>query len=255
MRCNPATIFARIREAGFGNLIGLVIHLFALGILLTILGALTDNTGNILAWGFHGLPSLEDSLIGGFLYEFTHTTGAFGTLLFGLWLSGLVVVLAGLFHDSVPTRRLHRFLLVLSLSGFFVSALLNTILFQFPDPDSWQKYLRMFVVNPLAGEKHQLNPSRFFFLCWPAAAAIVGLAIPVIRRSKGYPLACISAFLSVPFPWFAANYFSYHFLCFADPDRFGLVLGVLKPLLLILPPVLSLILARRTGLIRKSPGR
>jgi len=206
---------------------------------------LTSNTGNILAWGFTGLPSLGNSGLSLFVYELVHATSAYGGFLMGLWLVGLAA--AVLFFCRIISSKLVRKTLWMIWGLGTVSFIaFNGVLFIHPDTTHASQYFMMLVTDPLAGEDYNISPIRFWFFVPPAIIALFFL-IPSLRKISGSVQAIIQTMPLFAVPFVTANYLSYHYSCFGNPDVYTGVLNVATPFLIFAPVALFTYFTLRTN--------
>jgi hypothetical protein len=110
----------------------------------------------------------------------------------------------------------------------------NGVLFVHPDVGHAPQYLTMLVTDPLAGEDYSISPTRFWFFALPAIIALAFL-IPSLRRISGTMQAITQTMPLFAVPFVAANYFSYHYLCFGSPDVYTGILNASTPFLILAP--------------------
>ncbi|MEM7146062.1 MAG: hypothetical protein AAF591_13070 [Verrucomicrobiota bacterium] len=220
-----------------------LIALFGLAVLFLSFGLFTSGTGNILAWGFSGLPSLESSLVGQFTYEFTHTTQAYLALLGGLLLAVAVTLVQFALNQVSPTQ-VSKVFIVAILVGTASFVAFNAILFSFPESGYFTKYLKMTTeYSGPVGEKY-LPKSRYWWMGLPFIAALACLPF---RQLRSFPALCFAIGIGLAAalaPWPIAHYFSYHYLCYSSPEVFSPALKILTLPILLAPSLVAGLITR-----------
>lgn len=133
---------------------------------------ISNDTANILAWGFDGIPHLEKSNFSLFIYEAVFTSGAYSGLMFGLFLVGLTVVIFFIRGETNERQTSRAFWIIWAIGvvAFIVS---NVTLMLLPAPSYFPKYLHMMFTNPDPGGRlYDVDISPYPY--WPYIIPALG---------------------------------------------------------------------------------
>ena len=166
-----------------------IIGLLVLGVLMAASTIFTSSTANILAWGFHGLDSIDNSLLVLLAYEFSHSSPAHTAFLFGLWVlmaqcAVRCFTTAGNLELAMKQFRGVFGAIILTVLLLFIS--LNSTMMQFPTQGHYSRYIDK-ILSPLP-YAHQL-PVLWLFLV-PGLLTVVG-CVTAVRKSIPSHLWCL----------------------------------------------------------------
>lgn len=208
--------------------------------------AISNNTANILAWGFDGIPYLEKSKLSLFIYESVHTTHAYLGLLLGLLLVDLASVIF-LIRGNLKEQYVSKIFWGIWGVGIVTFIVNNLTLMLVPDTSHLSKYLDMMITNidPDGTLYDQdIDPFQQWLYTIPALAAFILLSSKSLsfKRKMQPIIQTLPLFAAPPV---LTYYFTRHYTCYEDPEAYSFFLNLITPVLILAPVTAFIHFTRR----------
>jgi hypothetical protein len=232
-----------------------VLILWALAGCLVALTSVTNNTGNIFAWGFDGLPMLTTRKITMFIYEATHMTAAFAALMLGLWaICGCAVFE---FWCGRRDRQWMTHTLYIGCGAAAATGLVcNLAIMRLTNLTVYPEMMLIpygFIPEYTAGEASPTG--RLILFVFPLILALVFAAVSKIFREASLSrMAVTLSLLCIVAGYCMMNYDMHHYLCGGGPNAFVAFLRSASPVIAVVPVVVYCITTLRLPTIPRNDG-